>query len=712
MLFARRSPLNITPLAHSTLVVIITDLVAEYELHHAFHNDGFESIEAVYSFPVPLDSAFMGMEATLAGERRVAKVLPRTQATQDYDDAITEGDSAVLLERLEPGMLCVSLGNLKPGESGEVVLRFAAPLHCAGGAARFSLPLVHRPRYGRSRLDEVVEPRHDFAVEHPLDATIRIRGLLAHAPVSCATHAARFAADAAGQELRLKQAMLDRDLVLIFELPEGFAGQARLIRDGEAAIGMLSFNVPQGTRQVGPCDLCLVLDGSGSMTGDAIAQSRAALSTVASLLSDEDRIYVLRFGSTTVPLFRRPLKATMRVREAMNELADTVDSNLGGTEIRMALQNAIGALAGLKASPNRSQAIIVATDGAVQPHEIQAAQEIALGLGIRIFVVAVGSSAGADVLAPLATTTGGVLERAVPAEPIDEVVARQLHRAREPAPVAIEIDWNCPQATSLPIGPVYTGDTVTAIAMLPVGQCITAEVRIGHGDATRVSVPGKPEEAPALCAIAGQLAWQHAPDEAKETLALCYGLVTEETSAVLVKVRTDNDKVEGQPVVMRVAHMLPEGMVVAASMTCMAVGMSSNDGFEYLDIPAFLRKDSDDQVRIAEKRAKRTSKGHGASIVAKPLTLDPVILTTLTGALAHLLLDDGTEDVTLQKLLSLVDEAWRDQVAAYLAIECPRGINWRSALALLSKLLARSTIDYTLTDDQEAMFAVLGRRSA
>ena len=162
-----------TPLAKSTLLITITDLVAEYELRHDFRNDTDDAIEAVYSFPVPLDCAFMGMEAVLAGEKRVAQVLPRQQASRNYDDAIGEGDSAVLLERLEPGMLCVNLGNLKSGENGEIVLRFAAPLCTADGAARFSLPLVHRPRYGRSRLDELDEPRHDFSVEHPLEVNIR-----------------------------------------------------------------------------------------------------------------------------------------------------------------------------------------------------------------------------------------------------------------------------------------------------------------------------------------------------------------------------------------------------------------------------------------------------------------------------------------------------------------------------------------------------------
>ena len=681
-----------SPLAHSTLTVTITDLVAEYELRHAFRNEGSDPIEAVYSFPVPLDSAFMGMEATLAGERRVAQVQPRAQANQKYDEAIAGGDSAVLLERLEPGMLCVSLGNLAPGEDGEVVLRFAAPLHCAGGAARFSLPLVHRPRYGRSRLDEIVEPRHDFAVEHPLEATIRVCGLLAHAPVGCAAHAARFAADGDGQTLQLNQAMLDRDIVLVFELPQGFAGQARLVRDGDAAIGMLSFNVPEAVGNAGPCELCLVLDGSGSMTGDAIAQSRAALSAVADLLGDDDRVYVLRFGSTTVPLFRRPLKATARVRAAMQELAGTIDSDLGGTEIGAALENAMNALAGLKAPAGRSQAIILVTDGAVQPGEIEDAQAKAHELGIRIFVVAVGSSAGVDVLAPLAAATDGVLERAVPAEPIDEAVVRELRRARQAAPANIEIDWHCAQATPLPIAPAYAGDAVTAIAMLPVGQSLTADIRIDGGAMQTFSL-GAVEDAPALRAIAGHAAWQHAAVDVKKALALRYGLVTDGTSAVLVKVRAEGDKIHGLPKVVPVTHMIPEAMLAAASVPHVAMRMarsvSSSHVAEYLDIPAFLRR-SEDDTQDERPEPSLTPKAHDA----------------LLRVLIELLLGDDQSDVTLDLVLARIDHALREPVSAYLKYQCRAGIDTESAAMLLEALMADAP-GIELDDDQEVRWALI-----
>ena len=78
----QRHRLSTTPLAQSELTVTITDLAAEYELRHHFRNTGDDAIEAVYSFPVPLDCAFLGMEATLAGEHRVAQIMPKARANR------------------------------------------------------------------------------------------------------------------------------------------------------------------------------------------------------------------------------------------------------------------------------------------------------------------------------------------------------------------------------------------------------------------------------------------------------------------------------------------------------------------------------------------------------------------------------------------------------------------------------------------------------
>ncbi len=686
-----------TPLAHSQLQITITDLIAEYELRHSFRNSGSGAMEAVYSFPIPLDAAFMSMEATLAGEHLIAQVQPRSQASREYDDAIADGDSAVLLEMLEAGMLCVNLGNLKPGENGDIVLRFAAPLRCADGAARFSLPLVHRPRYGRSRLDEQAEPHHDFAVEHPLDASIHVRGLLARAPVSCASHAARFSSDAHGQSLQLNRAMLDRDLVLVFDLPSNFFGQARLLRDGDKAIGMLSFNLPLDLQTNVPTDFCLVLDGSGSMTGDAITQSRAALQALAENLSEQDRIQVLRFGSSVVPLFRRPLKASVRVRDAMSALARTIDSDLGGTNMDAALERAMDGLLASGEVAGRNRAIIMVTDGAVQPYQVEETKERASELGIGIFVVAVGSSAGSDVLEPLALATRGVLERAVPAEPIDAAVMRQVRRARSAHPVDIQIDWGHSDVKPLPIDPAYAGDAVTAFASLPLDAAFRPTVNLAHGRHRLSFELSVLEQAPPLRALAGLLAYRHAKGDQKKAVALRYGLVTDETSAVLIKSRAAADKVQGLPTIQSVVHMVPEGMVLsAASPAFFQHDLTTAHSGPYLDIPSFLGKQAgwDEAGAICVHEVDATYGTHSA------------MLRELAQALIHVLLDDQLKTLRSSDLLRLLSPSVQRVASRYLAEACPGGVDRTSAIELLQNLLDELP-DLVLSDDQEASFSLL-----
>lgn len=701
---------NIAPsrslLASSRLDVTLDDLMARYELRHRFHNDRSTPVEIVYTFPVPLDAAFLGMEATLAGETRIARVQPRHNARKTFDNAIADGDSAVLLERLEPGLLCVDLGNLKPGEDGEIVLRFAAALAVADGIARFSLPLVHRPRYGRSHLDELATPGHDFAVEHPLDATIRVTGRLTNAPVQCASHAVRFERDGDALLLSLGHAALDRDLVLNFDLPQNATAAFRMVTDENGAIGLLDLTAPKRETSKTPMDICLVLDGSGSMSGDAIAQSRAALATMIDALDEEDRVQVLRFGSSVVPLFRRPLRATERVREAMRALTRTVDANLGGTEIGSALATALDGLEGGDAK--RARAIILVTDGAVQPHELDAARERSAASDIRIFVVAVGSSAGADVLAPLAEDTGAVLERAVPAEPIDLAVLRQFRRARFGAPLGIEVHWG-EGARPLPPPQLYPGDAATLVAFLPDAAARSVQFRFGSMDALAVLSSNHAMPDPARRAWAGQQAYAHAGEShEREAIALRHGLIAKETSAVLVKVRAASDRIQGLPEIAPVAHMTPHGMLQSVVPALMfrqsSAPLSADDSF--LPIPTFLRHST----------AHDTDRHHGLDHVAEDQHLlmecelssarIDAIRSELRRALEALLLRAAPERFTLAALLAALDPELREDIQAWLAVE---GIQLEEASAAAKFLLdlVADGAGEPLPDEHEAMLSAL-----
>lgn len=707
-----------SPLATTGLTVTIVDLLAEYELRHTFRNEGKRAIEAVYSFPVPLDAAFIGMTATIAGEALAAQVISAPRAAGRYDDAIADGDSAVLLERLEPGMLCVNLGNLKPGEEGEIVLRFAAALAAADRTARFSLPLVHRPRYGRSRLDERVRPENDFAVEHSITAEIRVRGMLADRPVQCASERARFEHHDHETLVRLDQAALDRDLVLRFDLGDAPLAAGHLVADGDQVLGIVQFSVPDD-RDVAdalPLDLCLVLDGSGSMSGDSIAQSRECVRAIAWALHDDDRVQVLRFGSSVVPLFRRPLRVSARVRDALAQLASVVDSDLGGTEMAGALGEALHALTKLGGEA-RHRVIVLVTDGAVNWHEIEAAQKEAARQGVRIFIVAVGSSAGVDVLAPLAERTGGCLERAVPAEPIDAGVLRQLRRARHAGPVHVDVEWN-DSLTNLPVGVVYPGDAATAVAVLP--QAANREMRVVLPGVVQplAILAAESAIAPALRAWVGQQIYLAAAESEREAIAVRYGLITGETSAVLVKVRDGADKADSLPEIVRVKHMVPEGMVAADSVAyrtnnpapasdmglqALRPAVLNEPGDAYLDIPAFLRRQPDSEMESRNVWKRRREQLPDARVTA--------IRTALVAALYQLLLVDAVAELDDALLLARLALSLRADAQQYVREQCGDELDIHAAAQLLETLMEKDG-GLGLTDDDEARLAVLSRAVA
>ena len=61
---------------------------------------------------------------------------------------MVEGDAAIRLELLEPGLYAMNLGNLLPGEGATIKFRYGQLLRWNGDAVRFHIPTTIAPRYG------------------------------------------------------------------------------------------------------------------------------------------------------------------------------------------------------------------------------------------------------------------------------------------------------------------------------------------------------------------------------------------------------------------------------------------------------------------------------------------------------------------------------------------------------------------------------------
>ena len=123
-------------------------LMAEVEVEQLYQNPQKTNIEAVYTFPLPLGAVLLGLEVEIAGKKLSGTVVEKKQAERDYENAVTDGNSAVMLEEAGPGLFTASLGNLMAGESAVIRYRYGLLLSWQGPRLRILLPTTIAPRYG------------------------------------------------------------------------------------------------------------------------------------------------------------------------------------------------------------------------------------------------------------------------------------------------------------------------------------------------------------------------------------------------------------------------------------------------------------------------------------------------------------------------------------------------------------------------------------
>ena len=79
--------------------VELADLVAEVKVKQTYENPGDTNIEAVFTFPMPLDAVFLGLHVQIGQRRLAGVVMPRAQGEETYEEAVSDGDAAFMLEQ-------------------------------------------------------------------------------------------------------------------------------------------------------------------------------------------------------------------------------------------------------------------------------------------------------------------------------------------------------------------------------------------------------------------------------------------------------------------------------------------------------------------------------------------------------------------------------------------------------------------------------------
>lgn len=601
------------PLVDVRIDAVLDDLHGVVTIEQLWRNDEPHDIEGVYTFPLPAGAVVLAVEVELGERRLEGVVVARRQAEADYEAAITEGHAAVMLEQAESGLWTINVGNLRPAETARIRLRYALVHAYSGDTLRVALPTTIAPRYGAWAGAPHQAPMVSLTVEHRFALEVRLLAGLADAQVQCPTHTVTVLRSAEGRTVRFdgERVEMDRDVVLELRAPSARRDVGVVAPDhpdelattasapSAGRVALARWQPVFGNVVDAALRLVVVVDCSGSMAGDSIAQARQALVGILDALRPEDRVGLVFFGDQPHLVTRALRPATQAGLAPLREAVARLDADLGGTEIAPALDAAARLLG---TAPGGH--VLLITDGEVNGWE--AVVDAHRGRGHRVFPVGVGAAVAEAFLRALATATRGRCEFVTPNEAMAGRIVRHFERMRAPQARSVRVHWpeGARGRTPATLDTVFSGDTVLLSAQLPAQATADEALEIvmqddrgaehrhrivlSLADAAllgpaarkaaeaneRPAAPPSGIETPiaplARLAAAERIAL--APgDEAATAIAVRYRLASRWTNWLVVAERTEAERAAGAPMLRQVPGMLAAGWGgtgrVAMSMT-------------------------------------------------------------------------------------------------------------------------------------------------
>jgi len=310
--------------------------------------------EMRYTFPLYDGISVVGFVCRIGDRVITGEVQERGQARNTYEEAVSQGQTAAVLEQMETAsdVFTCSIGNVAAGETIIVDITYVGELKHDSevDGIRFTIPTSIAPRYANNSQIEVHPPDNVEAqecgfevtvdAEFPDGAFIREMRSPTH-PVAVSLGTTSIAPTAnpvmnrASATLSLGSAELDKDFVLQVvakeaEIPKALLETHPTIPGQRALMATL---VPKFALTPERPELVFVCDRSGSMGGFKIHTLVDALKVFLKSLPTGVKFNICSFGSSHSFLWdKSKLYSQSSLNEAIQHV-ETFSANFGGTEM-------------------------------------------------------------------------------------------------------------------------------------------------------------------------------------------------------------------------------------------------------------------------------------------------------------------------------------------------------------------------------------------
>uniref|UniRef100_A0A1A7WB63 von Willebrand factor A domain containing 5A n=1 Tax=Iconisemion striatum TaxID=60296 RepID=A0A1A7WB63_9TELE len=531
LITAQKEPV---PLKSIEVELKVKDHVATVVSTLNYKNEEDKPLEAVFVFPLPGDAAVCHFSAQIGQTHIVAEVKEKQQAREEYDDALSSGQQAFLLEESEqsPDIFSLSVGSLPPGESTSIRLEYVTELAVqADDGLRFCLPAVLNPRYqpqGSEGPSVQVSSVPASQVPYSLSFCVQVSSPhpICKVESSCSLEPLQYLnSDQTQATVKLAAGhKFDRDVeVLIYykdahqptavvEAGQASAQPGSLMGDPAVMVSLYP-EFPQSVMSslASSGEFVFLMDRSGSMDcpinnskpqETRISSARDTLLLLLKSLPMGCYFNICSFGSSFEHIFPKSVEYNEKTMEEAVKKVEVMEANLGGTEILQPLQH----IYSQPCIPNQPRQLFVFTDGEVGNTK-EVIDHVKKNAGShRCFSFGIGEGASSALINGIAKEAGGHAQFISGTDRMQPKVMQSLKFALQPAVEEISVTWDLPKGVSAtvlspPITTMFQGQRSLLYAQL-TGQspgasdgCVMVKYSLaGHPSQNQLKFSLKPTE--------------------------------------------------------------------------------------------------------------------------------------------------------------------------------------------------------------------------
>lgn len=400
--------------------VKIDGQIATTAVDQEFYNPNDQRLEGTYLFPVPAGAQIDKFTMEIGGKQVEAELLLAEKARSIYEDIVRKMRDPALLEYAGRDVFKVHIFPIEPRSNKRVTLTYTQVLKADNGLVSYLYPL-NTEKFSAA-------PIKDVSLKIELDAKRPLKTI--YSP-SHNVEIKRRGEAGATIDYDGKLIRPDTDFQVFWQSADKDLGVSLLTYRERGDDGyFLLLAAPGGElkpKQVVKKNIVFVLDTSGSMAGNKLAQAKKALEFCVDNLNDTDQFEIVRFSTEAEPLFEKLVAATDQNRQRAREFIKDLKP-IGGTALEEAL---------VKALALQPDVVIFLTDGQptigdIREENILAAVKQANTGNARVFCFGIGTDVNTHLLDQITEQTRAFSQYVLPEEDIEIKVSNFYSKIKEP----------------------------------------------------------------------------------------------------------------------------------------------------------------------------------------------------------------------------------------------------------------------------------------